>query len=81
MYYCIITRIAKLDLALMMIDLEKIQNLFIEGKYEKVLKIVDEKLLVENNNISLLNIKGMVHSIKKEYDDSIVCFKKCILYL
>lgn len=79
MYYCIITRIAKLDLALMMIDLEKIQNLFIEGKYEKVLKIVDEKLLVEKNNISLLNIKGMVHSIKKEYDDSIVYFKKCIL--
>ena len=61
-----------------MIDLEYIQNLFVKGEYEQVLAIVDKNLLVEQNNISLLNIKGMVHSVKKDFNDSVICFEKCI---
>jgi tetratricopeptide (TPR) repeat protein/cephalosporin hydroxylase len=62
----------------MLIDKENIKNLFVKKEYKKILKIVDENLHTDKNNIFLLNVKGMVHAAKKEYKDSINCFEKCI---
>ena len=62
----------------MLIDKENIKNLFIKKEYDKVLTIIEENLLIDKKNTFLLNTKGMVHAVKKEYKDAVVCYEKCI---
>jgi uncharacterized protein (TIGR02466 family) len=62
-----------------MIDQEKIKNLFISGELDAVMDIVDKLLQENKENVFLWNIKGMVHSKKKEFSDSLSCFEECLL--
>ena len=63
---------------MMLIDEENIKSLFIKEEYDKVIKIIEENLLIDKTNIFLLNTKGMAHAAKKEFKDSIACYEKCI---
>ena len=62
-----------------MIDKEKIQKLFINKDFDSVTGLVDKLLLKNKENIFLLNVKGMVHSQKEEFIDSIRYFEECLL--
>ena len=62
-----------------MIDKEKIKNLYINKEYETVTDIVDKLLLKNRKDTFLLTVRGMIHSQKEEFNESIKYFQECLL--